>query len=262
VAGLILACAVALVASGLTLFSGFGLGTLLLPVFALFMPIELAVAATAAVHLLNNLFKVALVGRHANRHVVLRFGLPAIPAAMGGAWMLTYLAGLPDLATYHLLGRECTVGGANLVIAVLILVFAVLELTPSLSLPSLPPRALPLGGLAAGFLGGLSGHQGALRSAFLLRCGLDRDAYIGTGVVCAVIVDVARMSVYAPVVLFRAIDQGLAGYAPMVAAVTLSAFLGAWIGVRVLGKVTLAGIRRLVGILLLVLGIALGAGII
>ena len=40
----------ALVASGLTLFSGFGLGTLLTPIFALFMPVELAVAATAIVH--------------------------------------------------------------------------------------------------------------------------------------------------------------------------------------------------------------------
>ena len=39
---------VALVASLLTLISGFGLGTLLLPVFALFFPLELAVALTAA----------------------------------------------------------------------------------------------------------------------------------------------------------------------------------------------------------------------
>ena len=32
-------CLVALLASGLTFFSGFGLGTLLLPAFALFMPL-------------------------------------------------------------------------------------------------------------------------------------------------------------------------------------------------------------------------------
>ena len=40
----------ALFAAGLTLYSGFGLGTLLLPVFALFYPVEVAVAATAMVH--------------------------------------------------------------------------------------------------------------------------------------------------------------------------------------------------------------------
>ncbi len=57
-----LVCLVALLASGLTLFSGFGLGTLLLPAFALFFPVEIAVAATAIVHLINNLFKLLLVG--------------------------------------------------------------------------------------------------------------------------------------------------------------------------------------------------------
>ncbi|MEO8167675.1 MAG: sulfite exporter TauE/SafE family protein, partial [bacterium] len=48
---------VALLASGLTLFSGFGLGTLLLPAFLLFFPTELAIAMTAIVHFLNNIFK-------------------------------------------------------------------------------------------------------------------------------------------------------------------------------------------------------------
>ncbi len=63
---LLIVCAAALVASGLTLFSGFGLGTLLMPVFALFVPLELAVAMTAVVHLANNLFKVGLLGRRAD----------------------------------------------------------------------------------------------------------------------------------------------------------------------------------------------------
>jgi hypothetical protein len=44
-------CVVAFAVSGLTLFSGFGLGTLLMPAFALFFPV--AVAATAVVHLAN-----------------------------------------------------------------------------------------------------------------------------------------------------------------------------------------------------------------
>lgn len=36
-------------ASALTLYSGFGLGTLLLPVFTLFFPVDIAVGATAVV---------------------------------------------------------------------------------------------------------------------------------------------------------------------------------------------------------------------
>lgn len=61
-----LIAATAFVASGLTLFSGFGLGTVLLPAFALFLPVPAAIAATAVVHLLNNLFKGGLVGRNAD----------------------------------------------------------------------------------------------------------------------------------------------------------------------------------------------------
>jgi hypothetical protein len=59
----------AFVASGLTLFSGFGLGTVLLPVFSLFLPVPLAVAATAVVHFANNLFKLGLVGTAADWRV-------------------------------------------------------------------------------------------------------------------------------------------------------------------------------------------------
>jgi len=53
----IIVSACALLASMLTLFSGFGLGTLLMPVVALFFPLEVAIALTAVVHLANNVFK-------------------------------------------------------------------------------------------------------------------------------------------------------------------------------------------------------------
>ncbi|MDP3981751.1 MAG: sulfite exporter TauE/SafE family protein, partial [Chlamydiota bacterium] len=43
-------CIVALIASGLTLFLGFGLGTILTPVFAIFFPVPVAIGATAIVH--------------------------------------------------------------------------------------------------------------------------------------------------------------------------------------------------------------------
>ena len=41
---------VALLTSAPTLFSGFGLGTSLMPVFALFFPLPLATAATPSLH--------------------------------------------------------------------------------------------------------------------------------------------------------------------------------------------------------------------
>ncbi len=76
-------CIVVLLVAALTFFSGFGLGTLLMPAFALFFPLEVAIATTAIVYLLNNLFKLFLVGRDASKKVVLLFGLPATVFAMG-----------------------------------------------------------------------------------------------------------------------------------------------------------------------------------
>src|SRR4030066_188249 len=115
-------CLAAFFASGLTLFSGFGLGTLLLPVMALFFPIDLAIALTAVVHALNNLFKCWLLGRHADGAVVLKFGLPAILAALRGARLLLYLSALQQLLTYQSGGREAYVMPVKLLVAALMVV--------------------------------------------------------------------------------------------------------------------------------------------
>jgi len=59
----------------LTFFSGFGLGTILTPFFALFFPIDLAIGLTGVVHFFNGVFKLLLVGKHANKDIVYFTGL-------------------------------------------------------------------------------------------------------------------------------------------------------------------------------------------
>jgi uncharacterized protein len=256
-------CLTALVVSGLTLFSGFGLGTLLMPAFALFFPVEIAVGATALVHLANNVFKVVLVGRKADRRVVLRFALPAAVAAVAGALLLTYFADLPPFAEYSLAGRRFAVTPVKLMMAVLIMGFGMAELSPRVDKLAFDARFIPLGGLLSGFFGGLSGHQGALRSAFLLRSGLSKEVFVGTGVVSAVIVDLSRLLVYGVTVFSGHITalehEGIWG---LVLAGTFAAFTGAFIGTRLLKKVTLRGIQVAVGIMLIMLAATLGAGLI
>lgn len=95
---------VAASASALTLYSGFGLGTILLPAFALFFPAPVAVAATAIVHLLNNVFKGTLLHDRADWPMVLKFGIPAVPAAVAGAWVLAWLGDTPRLFEWRLGG--------------------------------------------------------------------------------------------------------------------------------------------------------------
>ncbi len=250
-------CLVAFAASGLTLFSRFGLGTLLLPAFALFFPVEQAVALTAVVHFLNNLFKLALVGCHSDRRVVIRFGVPAILAALVGAWVLLQLSDLRPLATYTLFGRELRVMPVKLAMGLLLAVFALFDLVPCTRDMSFPPRYLPLGGALSGFFGGLAGMQGALRSAFLMRAGLSKEAFVATGVVLACLIDLTRLGVYVPALL--AARTGL-DY-PLLAAAVLAAFAGAYLGTRYLKKVTLRGVQLLVAVMLLIVAMGLATGV-
>ena len=247
----------ALLASCLTFFSGFGLGTLLMPVVALFLPVEVAIAVTAIVHLANNLFKLALVGKKADRSVVWRFGAPAVLAALLGAWLLNMLSGLPTLFEYQWLGRAFAVSVVKFIIGVLILAFVWLELSPRFAKMSFDARYLPLGGALSGFFGGLSGHQGAFRSMFLIKSGLDSQRFIATGVVLAVLVDVARMLVYGW--SFSANTANVQW--TMVLSASFSAFVGAYLGAKLLHKVTLRTIQRLVSVLLVLIGLGLVTGL-
>lgn len=258
----LIVCLAALFASGLTLFSGFGLGTILTPVFALFFPVTTAVAMTAVVHLANNLFKIGLVGRDADWRVVARFGLPAALAAIAGASLLALFANLPALARYELAGQPHEITPVKAAIGLLIAGFALLELWPRFARLSFPPRWLPLGGLLSGFFGGLSGNQGALRAAFLIRAGLSKQAYVGTGAACAVMVDAVRLTVYGAA--FHAGGwQVLRGeHGALVLAATLAAFLGAYAGKRLLQKVTLRCVELTVAGMMILIGTGLASGLI
>jgi uncharacterized membrane protein YfcA len=251
----LLVCSVALLASGLTLFSGFGLGTLLLPAFALFFPIPAAIAMTAVVHLANNLFKLALVGRNAHLPTLLRFGITAVPAAWIGAQWLRQLDGFAPLFRYTFGGAEHAVTPLGLCIGSLLIAFAVLESLPAFAGLSFPPKWLPVGGALSGFFGGLSGQQGALRSAFLMRAGLSKQGYIGTGVALACLVDLTRLPVYV-----RHFARA-GSRADLVIAAVVCAWAGAFFGARMLHKVTEVAVQRIVAMLLILVGTLMGAGI-
>jgi uncharacterized membrane protein YfcA len=251
-------CLAAFLAGGLTLFSGFGLGTLLMPVVALFLPVEAAIAVTAVVHLINNLAKLALVGRFAKRDFVIRFGLPALLASMGGALVLQQLSGLAPLAQYEWLGRQFEVLPVKAVIAALLVAFLYVETRLPEREWRFDERALPLGGLLSGFFGGLSGHQGAFRSVYLVNAGLTKEQFLGTGVVIACLVDFSRLAVYGASAALVPEDASLY----LLLAVTAAALAGTVTAARFMHAVTMKVIRGLISALLILIAVGLGTGII
>jgi len=257
---LVLIGIVALTASALTFFSGFGLGTVMVPAFSLVLPIPVAVAAAALVHFLNNLLKLGLMARRADWGTVVKFGLPAAVAALAGAVLLGAFARMPVLFDYQLGHRRCEVTAVNLAIGVTIVLFAVLECWPRFAALALPSRWIPVGGVLSGFFGGLSGNQGALRAAFLLKAGLGKEAFVATGVVCAVIVDAIRLSVYGSHGAMRSVPADGTVLAT-VAVAAICALAGTIFGRHVLNVVAMDAVRRIVGIGMVLTGVALAIGV-
>lgn len=253
---------VSLGASCLSLFSGFGLGTILLPVFAIFIPADLAVAATAVVHASNNILKTLFVGRLADLKIVLKFGVPAIAAAFLGAGLLVQISHLPPWLTYHIFGLQARISPLQFVLGMLILGFSLLELHPKLKKLSFNRKYLPLGGFLSGFFGGLSGHQGALRSAFLAKVDMSAKTFVGTSAVIGLVVDAIRLVTYGTLLSqfnFRTLSSSTEG--KMIITAVLAAFLGVVIGMKFLNKVTMTVIQYITGILLMLVGLIMAAGL-
>jgi uncharacterized membrane protein YfcA len=250
---------VALCASFLTFFSGFGLGTILTPIFAIFYGVETAVALTAIVHLLNNLFKLALVFPNVNWKLILKFGVPSMLAAFAGAWIMQYSGHLNKVIfVYQLSGKEFSVDSVRLCLGSLIAFFAFFELSKKLSSLSFNERYLVPGALLSGFLGGFSGHQGALRSAFLLRLNLEKSIFIASGVFIACMVDLARIPVY---MKSNLMDVG-SDKVWLLATAVLAAWIGAFAGNKIFKKTSLAFFKWLVGIFMLVMGVLIVTGVV
>ncbi len=254
----IVICFAAFLVAILTFFSGFGLGTILTPVFMVFFPVELAIALTGVVHFFNNIFKLFLVGRNASKRVLFRFGIPAVIAAFIGAWLLLHIPDSVPLFSYNAFGKSFEVYPIKFIISILLIIFASMDLIPYFSKLQFGERKLPVGGALSGFFGGLSGNQGALRSAFLIKAGLSKEAFIGTAVVVSTLVDFTRLSVY----FTRFTKTGLKDNLTLVLVATFSAIAGAYIGNRLLKKITLKFIQITVAVMLVFLSLALGLGVI
>lgn len=249
----------ALAGALLTFFSGFGLGTLLLPVFLLFFPIQEAILLTAIVHLLNNLFKGVLTGRSISIPVLLRFGIPSVAGAWLGAWLLGTLGESSVWIEYSLMGHTCSIRTLNILIGLLLLLFTLFEVIPALENLEFPAAWMIPGGILSGFFGGLSGHQGALRSAFLVRAGLSKETFIATGTAIAIGVDLTRISRY----LFGPEGAMMAsGQTGLIVVAVLFAFAGSWFGKKLLSKTTIGSIQKMVALFMAIIGVLTLCGII
>lgn len=183
------------------------------------------------------------------------FVLAALPAAWLGATMLNSIQSMSLYITPF--GNNVSV--VAFMVGVLLILLALDELVPKGLFKFLSTLPLWVGGWLSGFFGGISGTQGALRSAFLIKLKLEPLAYVSAGSFIALTIDLVRLPVYIwKFGDWASTDQLL----PMILTGVISALLGAILGKYLLKKVTLQLLRWGVGVGLMLFGVGLINGLI
>lgn len=224
-----------LVAGALASVAGFGIGSLLTPALALGTGAKLAVAAVAIPHLVGTIQRFWILRRHVDRRVLLWFGLTSAAGGLAGA----------------LLNASGTNRAIATVFGVVVALAGVSELTGWMTRVRWGRRAAWVAGLASGFLGGLVGNQGGIRSAALLGFDVPKESFVATATAIALFVDGARVPVYLA-------TQGgdILAIWPFLVVATIGVVVGTAVGARILGGIAPRTFHRVVGLALLLLGLA------
>ena len=226
----------AVIAGGIASISGFGIGSILTPALSLWYDAKLAVAAISIPHLIGTALRFWLLKGRVDARVMWGFGLASAAGGIAGALLNTVFESPWLLA---LLG-------------ILLLFVAAGELIGFSRRMVFRGPAAWIAGAVSGMLGGLVGNQGGLRSAALLGFRLDRDTFIATATAIGLFVDGARMPIY-----FYTHGAQLPTMMPAIAIATAGVIAGTLFGGRVLQRIPEAAFRRVVAVLLAILGVAL-----
>ena len=246
-------------ASAITIVSGFGLNTVLVPAFAVLFPLPLAIAAVAVVHLIASALRLVIFRAHINRTIALQFVPWAILGGIVGALILELLGAVPVIATYPLFGVTKSITAVKLVVGATIAALSLYELRRGAETSGMSAVGISAGALASGFFGGLSGNQGAIRSTVLIRAGLTPLGFAATGALAAIAIDLTRLVVYGTAGSISSILADGAIREAIVAA-TVGAIVGALAGRQMLATMSSARLHLVVGWSLVAGGLLIGVG--
>jgi uncharacterized membrane protein YfcA len=144
----------------------------------------------------------------------------------------------------------------KLLISFLLIFFTLMDVIPKLKNITFNKKYLSLGGALSGFFGGLSGNQGALRSVFLIKAGLSKEAFVATGVAVSTAVDMTRLSVY----FNRLSNINTQSNITSLLFALSGALIGTWLGNSLLKKITMHNVQLITTYFLIFISILLGIG--
>ncbi len=225
---------VGLIAAGIASVAGFGIGSLLTPTLAFRVGTKVAVAAIAVPHVIATAQRFWLLRHFVDRRVLVGFG---IASAVGG------LAGA--LAHVWVSSRALAV-----VFGIVVALAGVSEFTGWMRRVRWGRRSAWIAGASSGVLGGMVGNQGGIRTAALLGFDVPKESFVATSTAIGLFVDGARLPVY----LATEWREMLAIW-PIVLTAIVAVIIGTALGTRVLGRLPQQLFRKLIAVLLVLLGV-------
>jgi|TARA_B110000263_G_scaffold135635_1_gene117747 uncharacterized membrane protein YfcA len=220
---IILAIIASFTAAALTVPAGFGLSTMLTPVVLMLMSPHEAIAVVAVVHGAHNAGKSWSLWKNIDFQAFKRYGIWLILGAVIGAILQNQVPQKP------LLG----------IIGVFLIILPLLTLSKAWKNYRIPEENDRIGGFGSGFMGGLSGHQGALRAMFLTNKLPDKMAYAATASIFALCVDLSRIPVY---LFFR--SENITSNIELTFALVIAALIGVRVGKKWLESMKSESIRK------------------
>ena len=224
------------VAGAIASITGFAIGSLLTPVFAVKFATNLAVAAVSIPHFFGTAIRFWKLRHDVDRRVLWSFGITSAVGGLIGA----------------LLNARVSSSALTIVFGVLLLFAGGSGLTGLAKRMRFRGPLAWVAVAASGLFGGLVGNQGGIRSAALLGFNLSRDAFVATATAIALFVDGARMPVYLVVE-----GRELMTMVTTIVVATAGVIAGTLSGTRLLRRIPQRTFELLVSALITALGICM-----
>ncbi len=211
-------------ASVLGTVAGFGTSALFLSLALFFLDFKTALILTALFAIAGNVSRVSMFRKHIDKKLISTFAIPSVVLTIAGILLIKYAS--PSVL--------------KVLLGFILIAFSMTSFSSSGMKLKKNKRNAAIGGGLSGFLQGLIGVGGPVRSAFLNSFRLSKGKYIATAAAVALLIDIFRVPIY--------FSQGFMGtlnlwYLP---GLFLVAVLGSYAGKVMLNKISSDTFRKII----------------